>query len=135
MSKVGILDASATLAYLQRERGCDVVESALDAGPCSMTAVNLSEVLAKLCERGMPLEDAGASVDDLRVDIVDFDKELAVLAASLRGRTRPIGASLGDRACLALAMRTAQGRNTPVVYSTEQGWGKLKWPFKVLLIR
>ena len=135
MSKVSILDASAVLAYLQQEKGQDRVEAALDAGECWLNAVNLCEVLGKLCEKGMPLEEAQAAIDDLGVVVTDFGLELAGLAASLRMRTKPIGASLGDRACLALAEQTAKTDKSPTVYTAEQAWAKLKWPFKVVVIR
>ncbi|MGA2440723.1 MAG: type II toxin-antitoxin system VapC family toxin [Tepidisphaeraceae bacterium] len=135
MSNVNVIDASAILAYLQQEQGQDVVESALDAGPSWMTAVNYCEVLGKLCENGMPAEEAQAAIDDLGLTLTDFDVDLARLAAATRVRTKPIGASLGDRACLALAERFARTHATPIVYTAEQSWTKLKWPFKVVLIR
>ena len=135
MSKVSVLDASAALAYLQQEKGQDRVEAALDAGPCWLTAVNLCEVLGKLCEKGMPLQEAQAAIDDLGLTVMNFAAELAGLAAALRVRTKPIGASLGDRACLALAEQASQAHVTPVVYTAEHTWAKLKWPFKIVVIR
>jgi len=122
-------------AYLQEEKGHDIVEAALDAGPAWVTTVNYCEVLGKLCEKGMPIEEAQTAVDDLGMTAIDFDSELARHAAAMRVRTMPVGASLGDRACLALAQRTTQTQATPVVYTAEQSWIKLKRPFKVVLIR
>lgn len=136
MSKIGVLDAPAVLAYLQQEGGEDAVESALDAGPCCITAVNACEILGKLCEKGMPPPEAQATLNDLGLTVISFDAELALLAATLRARTKSIGASLGDRACLALAQQQATaGQVTPIVYTAEQAWTRLKWPFKVVLIR
>jgi PIN domain nuclease of toxin-antitoxin system len=135
VSKVNVLDASAVLAYLQQEKGQERVEAALDEGPCSITAVNLCEVLGKLCDKGMPPPEAQAAVNDLGLVVVTFDAELAALAAFMKVRTRPIGASLGDRACLALAEQAAHAQDAPVVLTAEQAWTKLKWPFKVLVIR
>ena len=135
MSKVGVLDASAVLAYLQEEDGQDRVEAALEEGPCRMTTVNTCEVLGKLCEKGMPPPEAQAALDDLGLIVVNFDEELARLAAILRLRTRSIGASLGDRACLALAEQTARPPVTAIVYTADHAWAKLKWPFRVVLIR
>ena len=135
MSSVSVLDASAVLAYLQQERGQERVEEALDRGPCRMSAVNLCEVLGKLCDKGMPLDEAQAAVSDLGLIIVDFDTDLAAVAAGLRGRTKSIGASLGDRACLALAEHIAQGPDAPTLFTAEQAWNKLRWPFKVVVIR
>lgn len=135
MSKLTILDASAVLAYLQEEPGQDRVEAALDEGPCWITTVNLCEVLGKLCEKGMPSVEAQATVNDLGLIVANFDEEMAARAAFMKVRTKPIGASLGDRACLALAEQAAHGRSTATVFTAEQAWGKLKWPFKVVVVR
>jgi ribonuclease VapC len=135
VSNVNIIDASAILAYLQQERGHEVVEAVLEAGPACVTTVNYCEVLSKLCEKGMPADEARAAVNDLGLTAIDFDVELAWHAAAMRKRTMPIGASLGDRACLALAERTAGTQAVPTVYTAERSWTKLKWPFKIVLIR
>lgn len=135
MSNVSILDASAILAYLQQEKGEDVVENALDAGPCCVITVNTCEVLGKLCEKGMPIAEAQDTVHDLGLTVMNFDAELARLAAALRVRTMSIGASLGDRACLALAEQANAAGATAIVYTAEQSWTRLKWPFKIALIR
>jgi len=135
VSEPNVLDASAVLAYLQQENGQDSVEAALDEGPCWMTTVNTCEVLSKLCEKGMPPQEAQATVDDLGLTVVDFDAELAALAAFLKISTRRIGASLGDRACLALAEQITHKQASPVVYTAEQAWAKIKWPFKLAVIR
>jgi ribonuclease VapC len=47
-----ILDASALLAYLQGESGAVVVATALSQGSLIISAVNWSETLSKLAERG-----------------------------------------------------------------------------------
>jgi ribonuclease VapC len=136
VSNVNVIDASAILAYLQGEKGEEMVEAALDAGECWVTTVNYCEVMSKLCEKGMPLEEAGRAFDDLGLMLVDFDQELAGRAAEMRLRTMGIGASLGDRACLALAEREAERKSARVaVYTAEHSWKKLKWPFKVAVIR
>lgn len=135
MGKVCILDASAVLAYLQQETGEERVDAALDSGPCWLSAVNLCEVLGRLVANGMPPDEAQAAVDELGLLIVDFNSEQAALAASLWPRTLAIGASLGDRACLALAGRAADSHEPPTVLTAERAWLKIKWPFKVALIR
>jgi ribonuclease VapC len=135
VSSVNIIDASAILAYLQQEKGHDIVEAALDAYPSWVTTVNYCEVLGKLCEKGMPADEAQGAINDLGLIALDFDIELARQAAVMRVRTKPIGASLGDRACLALAQQTTETEITPIVYTAEQSWSKLKWTFKVVTIR
>jgi ribonuclease VapC len=135
VSSVSILDASAVLAYLQEEKGYDRVEAALDAGLCWLTTVNMCEVLGRLCDHAMPPEEARAAVDDLGVTIVNFDAVLAAQAAFLRIRTNRIGASLGDRACLALAEQASGTGARPVVYTAEKAWTRLTWAFKLVVIR
>jgi PIN domain nuclease of toxin-antitoxin system len=98
-----VLDASALLALLQNEPGAEVVADLLPAG--AMSAINLSEVVAKLMDHGMPQDDAREALDGLPIDIHPFDRDDAFAAGELRRVTRGAGLSLGDRACLALAMR------------------------------
>lgn len=135
MDKANVLDASAVLAYLQEEKGLDRIEAALDESPCLLSAVNLCEVLGKLCEKGMPLQEAQAAVNELGLSIIDFDKPQAGMAAFMKARISAIGASFGDRACLALAEQVIRAQATPVVLTAEKAWSKLKWPFKVVVIR
>ncbi len=100
MSEV-VLDASAILAVLKAEAGSLIVEEALSESIIS--AVNLSEVVAKLAEGGMPegaIEDA---LHSLPLRVVAFDELQAYEVGMLRTGTRRAGLSLGDRACLNLA--------------------------------
>jgi len=135
VSDINIVDASAILAYLQQEKGQDIIEAALDAQPSLITTVNYCEVLSKLCEKGMPADEAQAAVNDLGLIFVDFNLDLAHRAAAMRPKTMSIGASLGDRACLALAQKRADDGDHAVLFTAEQLWLKLKWPFKIVAIR
>jgi ribonuclease VapC len=98
-----VLDASALLALLLGEAGADRVADLLPRS--SVSAINLSEVTAKLNERGMPEVWVRAALGDLDLDVHAFDEAAAFAAGRLRQPTRGHGLSLGDRACLALAMR------------------------------
>jgi ribonuclease VapC len=98
-----VLDASALLALLQGEPGADLVADLLARSVIS--AVNLSEVMAKLTDHGMPAEAARAMLDRLPMAVHPFDREAAYAAGQLRRNTRGAGLSLGDRACLALAQQ------------------------------
>jgi ribonuclease VapC len=96
-----VLDASALMAVLRDEPGAVTVEAVLDNA--AISAVNLSEVQAKLVERGTPAESAWSWLVDLNLEVIDFDAAQARVAGDLRSLTRVQGLSLGDRACLALA--------------------------------
>jgi PIN domain nuclease of toxin-antitoxin system len=96
-----VIDASALLTLLNAEPGADVVAEALPGGVIS--AVNLSEVVAKLSEAGMPEKAIRQALQPLGLEIVPFDEEQAYHAGLLRTVTQDMGVSLGDRACLSLA--------------------------------
>jgi ribonuclease VapC len=97
-----VLDASALMAVLREEPGAAAVEAVLDQA--AVSAVNLSEVQAKLVERGTPDEIAWSWLVDLDLNVIDFHASQARVAGNLRSLTRPHGLSLADRACLALAL-------------------------------
>jgi PIN domain nuclease of toxin-antitoxin system len=97
-----VLDASGLLALLNRERGAQIAAEAIADG-ASMSAVNFSEVVAKLTERGVAEGVIRKSLETLGIDIIAFDLDLAYAAGLLRGLTMKAGLSFGDRACLALA--------------------------------
>lgn len=96
-----MLDASAILCLLNEEPGAQTVLHALPGAIVS--AVNLSEVAAKLSDHGMAPAEAGELLSSLSLRTEPFDETLAMVAADIRARTRPSGLSLGDRACLATA--------------------------------
>lgn len=98
-----VIDASALLALLNDEPGADVVAEALPGGVIS--AVNLSEVIAKLCDAGMPEKAIHQALQPLGIEIVPFDEDQAYQAGLLRTSTQDFGISLGDRACLSLAKK------------------------------
>lgn len=113
-----VLDASALLALMLGEDGADAVHAVL--ARAQIGAVNLSEVVAKLQERGVPDEIIDQSLADLDLEVVPFDRDQAMRSGKLRTITRSAGLSLGDRACLATA--AALGA---VAITTDQAWARL----------
>jgi ribonuclease VapC len=99
-----ILDASAVLAFLLREPGQDRVTEVLLTEP-RMSTVNLAEVVTKYVLRGFAAQGERLR-DELPVVFVPVDEDLALQAAFMVSVTKPLGLSLGDRICLALARRT-----------------------------
>jgi ribonuclease VapC len=110
-----VLDASALLAFLLDEPGAVAVTALLPRA--AISAVNHSETLAQLVDRGKPLAEAVAGLARLRVEVVPFDSGSSAVAASLRAASKRLGLSLGDRACLALGL----ARQLPVV-TTDRAW-------------
>jgi PIN domain nuclease of toxin-antitoxin system len=99
---VRVLDASALLALLNDEPGAESVAGHLEAGAL-ISSVNYAEVVAKLCDYGMPEDAIREALASLDLQVEPFSKEHALTSGVLRTRTRHAGLSLGDRACLALA--------------------------------
>ena len=92
--------------------------------------VNLAEVQGKLVERGLSPEDAWtATLSPIR-EAVAFTAEHAKLAGSLIAKTRPLGLSLGDRACLALGLALKA-----TVYTADKSWKSLKLGLRIHVIR
>ena len=114
-----VLDASALLAFVKEEPGVERVAGALMAG-AAMSAVNLSEVIAKLADEGVPEPVIRHSIETIGLDIVEFDADDALAAGLLRPSTRAAGLSFGDRACLALA----QQGGAPVL-TADRAWAEL----------
>ena len=114
-----VLDASAILALIFRETGAEEVERALP--DAMMSTVNLAEVVARLCDRGMPTNLIERTIDRLSLTLVPFSPAIALSAGLLRRETKAFGLSLGDRACLA----TAQAMDRPAL-TADSAWRRLK---------
>ncbi|MYA20287.1 MAG: type II toxin-antitoxin system VapC family toxin [Chloroflexi bacterium] len=115
-----VLDASALMALLYAEPGLDRVVAAVGAG-AAVSTVNLSEVIAKLADRGAPEREIRDTIETIGLDITEFDADDALAAGLLRPATRAAGLSLGDRACLALA----QLSGAPVL-TADRAWAAIE---------
>ncbi len=123
-----ILDASALLAFLQNEPGCDQVETALPEAIIS--SVNWAEVVQKSIAAAVDVKGMREDLEALGLRIVPFTAEEAEIAAQLWQKTRQIGLSLGDRACLSVGIRLDS-----VVITADQISVTLNLPVAVRCIR
>ncbi|GGL28584.1 MULTISPECIES: type II toxin-antitoxin system VapC family toxin [Caulobacter] len=123
-----VMDASAILALIYGESGHDRVAAALPNS--RICAVNLAEIVSSMIDEEIPLYDIERRMGRLLSKVVDLDRDLAMKAGLLREATRHKGLSLGDRACLALAMR----ERLPVM-TADRAWRDLDLPVEVVLIR
>jgi ribonuclease VapC len=123
-----VLDASALIAFLRNEPGATKVAAVLTRS--CISAVNLAETYGKLVEYGKPLDAVAHEVERLQITVIPFDAEQARIAASLWKETRAVGMSLGDRACLSLAMKTSLP-----AFTTEGDWLKCNLGVDVIKIR
>jgi ribonuclease VapC len=113
---------------MQAEKGADKVEAHIEQA--CISAVNLSEAVAKLAERGISEDFIAASLAGLKLDVRAFDHEQALSAGLLRVATRSRGLSLGDRACLALARQL-----NCTALTTDSIWASLDIGVRVEVIR
>ncbi len=123
-----VLDTSALIAFVKEEPGGEIVAAALSE--CAMSVVSLTEFLSTASDRGQGIAENIAFLDTLRIEFVDFTLARSVMAAGLRQSTRALGLSLGDRACLALAIE----RQCKVM-TADRVWGKLPIGADVVVIR
>jgi ribonuclease VapC len=96
-----VIDAAAILTVLLDERGAEVVIPVLHGG--TMSAINVSESCSRAVERGSEADEVIGLIRSFEITITPFGVAEARRTANLRPRTRHVGASLGDRACLDLA--------------------------------
>lgn len=123
-----VLDASAVLALVGAEPGWKRVAEALPEAVVS--AVNLSEVVAKLADRGIPAGEIRTLLGGLGLTVVEFDSEAAYAAGELRRLEGGRRLALGDRACLALARS-----RSAVALTADRDWARLDAGIEVELIR
>jgi ribonuclease VapC len=124
-----VLDASAVLAILNREAGAEKLPLRL-LRDAAISTVNLAEVQSKLVSRGLDPDDAwDAAIGPVR-ETEPFTIEQARIAGDLIAQTRPLGLSLGDRACLALGIALGA-----TVYTADQSWKGLRLGIRINHIR
>ena len=123
-----ILDASALLAYLQKEPGSDAVKSVLREA--IMSTVNWAEVVQKARVGKVDTTGLRDDLEMLGLELEPFSSTQAELAGELWERTRKLGLSLGDRACLAVGLERGAG-----VYTTDRAWKRLDLGIVIETIR
>jgi PIN domain nuclease of toxin-antitoxin system len=123
-----VLDASALLAFMFREVGHEKV--ALVIARCWLSSVNLAEVLGRFAKDGHDPTTVLSRIQTTPIRIVPFEAVDAAEAARLLPVTRPLGLSLGDRACLVLA----RARGVPAL-TADRAWLDLDIGVLVHVIR
>lgn len=123
-----VLDASAVLAQLYDETGADRVQAAYETA--AISAANWAEVIGKVVDRGRA---PGLVTDILTVagiTIVPVITSDAQLAGELRRYPWARSLSLGDRLCLALAVRLHA-----TVLTADRAWADVDLGIDIELIR
>ena len=125
-----VFDASAVLAFLYNQPGSEKVRPDLPLGV--MSAVNAAEALTVLLRNGVSPSDGCLALAKTGLTILDFSWEQAIKAAELVSpQFRSRGISLGDRACMAVAV----AEKLPAV-TADRRWSGLSAPgLRIELIR
>jgi PIN domain nuclease of toxin-antitoxin system len=125
---VVVLDSCAILAVFFNEPGAEIVLPVLQGA--LLSTVNLAEVHTRMLDSGASLQQAWNWITRLQCEVCFFTDAHARVAAELRPATRPYGLSLGDRACLALAID-----RKATVYTTDRVWKQIPLGIEVVVIR
>jgi ribonuclease VapC len=123
-----VIDASAALCYVRRERGWENFPAYLPLGV--MSVVNYAEVVQRLLRENANGTARAQALLDAGLRLADADHDAAVSAAALEGATRRQGVSLADRFCLSLGIR----RGLPVL-TADRPWDDLGLPVEIKLLR
>ncbi len=97
-----VLDASALLCLLGDGRGADRVAAVLTRSVIG--AANLAEAVATLRGHGLSLDEVHEALGGLDLDVRSLSTAQAMTIGDLHAVGGASGLSLGDRACLALAI-------------------------------
>lgn len=124
-----MLDSSAVIAVLRREPGAAIVERYLS--DALISAVTLQEIVKVLLSDGALQDVAHAMIDPLNLNVAAHEVDDAWAAALLWKATKSKGSGLGDRTCMALAIK----EGVPAV-TTDKAWAELSIPgLTVILAR
>jgi PIN domain nuclease of toxin-antitoxin system len=135
-----VLDASALLALVNQEPGDDVVAELLPRSLVS--AVNASELVAKLTDQGMPEDEVQEVLAALNLTVVPFNERQGLVAGYLRAVTKETFAGAGAVAIAiagAVAGAIAGAVAVAVASAAIGAWYQLKsdpdkWYLKALAV-
>ena len=122
-----VFDASVVLALLYGERMRTAPPNLRWA---SMSAVNAAEVWTKLAGGNDAEQRAGLYLLESLREIVPFTVDQAKVSGDLQLEPGVQGLSLGDRACLSLALSIGAD-----VFTADRVWSRLKLPCAVHCVR
>jgi ribonuclease VapC len=124
-----IFDASVLIAIIGKEKYSQELKKLIPKA--IMSSVNVAEVARYLIEKKSVSKQQIKNIIEQLIEIITFDDNQAYVSAELTLITRKYGLSLGDRACLALALTTGYP-----VYTADKIWADISFTdITVKLIR
>lgn len=123
-----VLDTSAVIAFFRDELGATRVAATLD--DAVIIAPIAAEIVAVLIRYGSDHATAVSALQKLGVRILPMTEALAFETGLLVAKTRNLGLSLADCACIALAIEMGAE-----VLSADRHWARANLPVRVHLIR
>lgn len=123
-----VLDSSVVLAIVKSESGTDSAGGYITRA--AMSSVSLAEIVTKCIEWALDPDDALAFVRGAGINVHDFTGDDAMLAGRLATTASKGVLSLGDRACIATAIRLGA-----TAVTADRAWATLDLPCPVELIR
>lgn len=122
-----VLDASALLAFIRGETGAEEIADVLSSS--RMSVANWAEVMDVALRESID-PDVVRALLSTGLEVVPLTIAQAELAAGIRYNVRPLGLSLADCCCLALAY----DHERPVLTGDAE-WASLQLDLDIRLIR
>lgn len=126
-----VLDASAVVALIKKERGYDAIAHllSLPGTNCLVHAINACESAYHLMRNGIPEYEAWTRIDELDIDYFDsITNDMQRRIAYLKTRYRSF--ALGD--CIAISFAEDLGAD---VLATDKGFREIETDINVILAR
>ncbi len=123
-----VFDSSVVIAILKQSPGFSTAESSLS--DALISTVNWAEVATYLARNSVPRETIQEVLTSFPIQVVPFEESLAIETGYLYPSSKNLGLSLGDRACLALAL----SRKLPVL-TADLVWSQLNLDISIRVLR
>lgn len=124
-----VFDSSALIMLFAKELGYESVRQNLKYAIIS--SVNIAQVYKYCIEvQNLTEEDCRNLIKLSGIKIIDFCEEQALITAKMIKQTKQYGLSLGDRACIALAMY----KNHPIL-TCDKIWQKVELDVEFIMAR